>query len=109
MMADPFMPTDTGWEMETGWEVIGWCENPPACYRNKVERFYVGLMLQAPDGNDYWWHWMLARGEKAITDWRDSEWPTARHPNAEVSHAVGVGSTDWLGKPSENLTKTTNT
>ena len=79
--ADPFDSTDDGWRLEIGWEVVGWCENPPAWNKNTYGMYYVGLMLQAPDGNDYWWHWGLSRGLDALKDWRKYEWPIARQPN----------------------------
>ena len=80
-MSDPFeYDINDGWHLERGWQIVGWCEAPPMWDRNPNERYYVGLMLEAPDGNDYWWHWMLARGVEAIKDWRASEWPMPRHP-----------------------------
>ena len=81
MMADPLTPTADKWLLDAGWEVVGYCENPPLRELNPHGRFFVGLMLQAPDGRDYWWHWTLARGPKALEDWRHSEWPVARQHN----------------------------
>ena len=66
------------WTLNDGWTMIGWCRNPPMMsLKNKESSWYiyVGLMVEDPEGERYWWHWMLARGEESLTDWNDHEWP----------------------------------
>lgn len=87
MEADPFDPTVDGWLLESGWEVVGYCHPAPFMdwkSGEKSDRFYVGLMLQSPQGNDIWWHWSLSRGKRALTDWRANEWPTARNVSGTI-------------------------
>lgn len=87
MQADPFEPREGWWGLEAGWEVVGYTEHPPKWDRRHEELTYAGIMLQSPRGEEMWWHWYLARGKKAFTDWRWEEWPVRRKHNDEADRS----------------------